>query len=136
MANSTRRGRPLKDAADKIAHKTQLNLTEREYREVMADYDKRTYRTKTAYLRARVLDKSITVRTVNANLETLEQALVSTVEELNRVGVNVNQLAKHLNTYKTPAQKSEVLQLLKLFVKVQALTETIKDTVHEIDDKW
>lgn len=136
MSNSNRKGRPLKAAAEKLTYRTEVNLSRTEYDRVMADHDPSFYPTKTAYLRARVLDKSIKKRAVNDNLERLERALVATNEELNRIGVNINQIAKHLNTYKSAEHKSEVLALLKLFVEAQKSMDKMQDTIHEIHEKW
>ncbi len=63
------------------------------------------YPSKTAYLRARVVDKDIKKRVVNANLERLEHTLVNSNEELNKLGVNINQIARHLNTYRVRSTK-------------------------------
>ena len=136
MSNNTRKGRPLKAAAEKLTHRTEVNLSKTEYDRVMADYDATFYPTKTAYLRARVVDKSVKKRVVNANLERLEKALVDSNEELNRIGVNINQIAKHLNTYKSAAYKNEVVSLLKLFVAAQQTMDKMQTTIHEIHEKW
>ena len=134
--NTSRKGRPLKAAAEKLDCRTEVNLTRSEYNRVMADYDQTVYPTKTSYFRARVVDRSIQKRAINANLEQLEHALVTTNEELIRIGVNINQLTKHLNTYKAAARQSEVLALLKLFVAVQEKTDAIQHTIHEIHEQW
>ena len=131
-----RGGRPLKAPHEKIAKRVLLSFTQAQYDAVMADYDDTIYPATTDYLRARLVDKRIKKRVIHANLERLEHALVASNETLNRLGVNVNQLAKHLNTYKSPALKSEVITLLKLFVKSQETMESMHATIHEIHEKW
>ena len=132
MPTNNRKGKALKTDAEKLTKRLTLNLTEEEERMVMADYDEFVYPRKSMYLRARVLDKKIKKRVVNANLEKLEHTLVESNEVLNRIGVNVNQIAKHLNTYKTPAYKNEVMTLIKLFISAQQTMDLIHDTIHKI----
>ena len=82
------------------------------------------------------MDQSITKRVVHANLASLEGALVESNEELNRIGVNINQIAKHLNTYRSVAIKDEVLMLLNLFIAAQKTMDNMQETLHEIHVKW
>ena len=136
MASKSRKGIPLKKADEKLTQRLRVNLTLGELRQVMADFDPLMYPTKAAYFRARMVDQSITKRVVNANLETLERALVDSNEELNRIGVNINQIAKHLNTYKSVALKDEVLILIKHFVSAQETMNKMQNIIHEIHEKW
>lgn len=102
----------------------------------MEDYDATIYPDKTAYLRARVVDKKIQKKVVNANLEQLEMTLIGSNEELNRIGVNINQIARHLNTYKNAAYRNEILALLKVFIDAQKLMGEMHKTLHQIHLKW
>ncbi len=136
VSKNNRKGRPLKAATEKLTYRTEVNLSKSEYNAVMADYDPIFYPSKTAYLRARVVDKDIKKRVVNANLERLEQALVNSNEELNKLGVNINQIARHLNTYKSAEYKSEVLSLLQLFMSAEKVMYKMQGTIHEIHQKW
>ena len=136
MTSKSRKGKPLKKADEKLTQRLRVNLTPGELRQVMVDFDPLTYPTKAAYFRARMVDQSITKRVVHANLEALEKALVDSNEELNRIGVNINQIAKHLNTYKSVALKDEVLMLIKYFVSAQKTMDKMQNTIHEIHEKW
>ena len=136
MSKNNRKGRPLKAVTEKLTYRTEVNLSKSEYDAVMADHDPTFYPTKTAYLRARVVNKDIKKRVINANLERLELTLVESNEELNRIGVNINQIARHLNTYKSAEYKSEVLALLQLFLSAQKTIDKMQGTIHEIHEKW
>ncbi len=136
VSKNNRKGRPLKAATEKLTYRTEVNLSKSEYDAVMADYDPIFYPSKTAYLRARVVDKDIKKRVVNAILERLEQTLVNSNEELNKLGVNINQIARHLNTYKSAEYKSEVLSLLQLFMSAEKVMYKMQGTIHEIHQKW
>ena len=94
------------------------------------------YPTKSSYYRALVLDKEIKTVVVNENMVRLEEQMVESNEAINRIGVNVNQIAKHLNTFHNPAHKREILQLIKLFVAAEKQMEKLQDTLHEIHTKW
>ncbi len=136
VSKKNRQGRPLKAATEKLTYRTEVNLSKREYEAVMADHDPLFYPTKTAYLRARVVDRAIKTRVVNANLERLEGALVASNEELTDLGVNINQIARHLNTYRSAEYKSELLALLQLFGAAQKVMNKMQGTIHEIHEKW
>ena len=136
MSEQRSRGRPTKPASEKVTHRVRVNLTKQEYDVLMSEFLPVSYRSKTAYFRARLLDQSIEKRTVNANLETLEEALVATTEELHRIGININQIAKYLNTHKREAQNKEVVTLIKLFQEVRAKATSIQKTVHKISQEW
>ena len=136
MSDQRGRGRPTKPTSEKVTHRVRVNLTKHEYDALMSEYLPISYRSKTAYFRARLLDQSIEKRVVNANLESLEEALVATTEELHRIGVNINQIAKYLNTHKKPAENKEVISLIKLFQEVRLKATSIQETVHKMSQEW
>ena len=136
MPRASRKGKPLKAPEEKLTARLRINVTPGEHRRIMASFDPLTYPTKSAYLRARVVEQSITQRVVHANLEQLERALVDSNEELTRIGVNINQIAKHLNTHKSVPLKEEVLMLIKLFVAAEQRMDQMHDIIHEIHEKW
>jgi len=136
MANENRKGRPLKKESDKLNKRIRINLNHEEFKAVMKDFDESEYQSRSQYIRARVLDKEIRTRSVHSNLVQLENALTDSNEELHKIGVNMNQIARHLNTYKSPAHRTEILALLKGFIKMQKTVAVIQDTIHDIHTKW
>jgi hypothetical protein len=136
MATNSRKGRPLKAATEKVSHRIMVNLNRDDYARLMQSYDPAVYPSKAAYYRARMVDQSIQVRQRNSSLDALIPVLVEHNEELRRTGVNLNQVVHHLNTYKAPALKEEVLQLLLAVKESTELQEKTRVILQEINDKW
>jgi hypothetical protein len=136
VATKSRKGRPLKPANERATRRLAVNLNQADYERLMRDYDATIYPKKSMYYRARMIDQAVTVRHRNQSLEDAIPTLVAHNEELRKIGINLNQMVRHLNTYKSPALKSEVLKLLLLVQQSTKIQDESKTILHEINHKW
>jgi hypothetical protein len=136
MSNSSRKGRSLKAATEKVSHRLLVNLKRADYERLMQAYDPAIYPSKSAYYRARLIDRRLQVRTRNSSLDELVPVLVDYAEEVRRIGVNLNQLVHHLNTYQGAARREEVLQLLRAVRESTQVQEKTRGLLQEINEKW
>lgn len=136
MPRTSRKGQPLKPAAEKVAHRVMVNLNQADYDELMKGYDPAVYPTKSMYYRARMVDREVQVRTRNRSLDDAVPVLVEHNEELRRIGVNLNQVVHHLNTYKAPALQREMLRLLVLVKESTVAQEAARNLLQQINEKW
>ena len=136
MPRKSRKGLALKTDAEKVSHRVMVNLNKVDYEELMKGYDAEIYPTKSTYYRARMVDQQVQVRTRNTSLDALVPVLVEHNEELRRIGVNLNQVVHHLNTYKAPALQREILRLLILVKESTEVQEQARKLLQQINDKW
>ena len=136
MEEQSKMGRPAKPQGERVTRRLMVNLIETDYQRVMKGYDASIHPSKAAYYRARMVSQQIEVKTRNASLDDLIPILIEHNEELRRTGVNLNQLVHHLNTYKAPALKGEVLQLLKMIKQAVEVQQKSQSILHEINEKW
>ncbi len=101
-------GRPPIEEEEKRNKKKTICFTEREYEKLKTEAEKTRSRDFNAYLRARILDKKITILTEDKNLGEL-------IFQLAKIGNNINQIAHYLNINKeeNPTLNNEQIQILK-----------------------
>lgn len=101
-------GRPTIEEKEKRNKKKTICFTEREYEKLKTEAEKTRSRDFNAYLRARILDKKITILTEDKNLGEL-------IFQLAKIGNNINQIAHYLNINKeeNPTLNNEQIQILK-----------------------
>lgn len=101
-------GRPPIEEKEKRNKKKTICFTEREYEKLKTEAEKTRSRDFNAYLRARILDKKITILTEDKNLGEL-------IFQLAKIGNNINQIAHYLNINKeeNPTLNNEQIQILK-----------------------
>lgn len=101
-------GRPPIEEKEKRNKKKTICFTEREYEKLKTEAEKTRSKDFNAYLRARILDKKITILTEDKNLSKL-------IFQLARIGTNINQIAHYLNINKeeNPTLNNEQIQILK-----------------------
>ena len=97
-----------------------INLTKAEFERVTADWDPNVYRSRAAYFRARLCDRAIKITTWDRSLDGAYAVLAGHGEGLRKIGVNLNQLAKHFNTTKAAARPGEVARLARWLQKCQS----------------
>lgn len=101
-------GRPPIEEKEKRNKKKTICFTEREYEKLKTEAEKTRSRDFNAYLRARIMNKKITILTEDKNLSKL-------IFQLARIGTNINQIAHYLNINKeeNPTLNNEQIQILK-----------------------
>ena len=109
-----RRGQPLKPPEARRDRRLVVHLTANEHDAVMAMWDKAVYPSRSGYLRARLCEREIRVRTWDQNLEAGLDRLHNHNELLRRIGVNLNQLIRHMNEHKSSAGSEEVVRLAEV----------------------
>ena len=82
-----RRGRPNKDAALVLKHVVHIRFTAAEFVRIAEDYRTAQAPSRSQYLRALCLNRHLRTRTDQ-----------NTIRALSRIGNNLNQIAKHLNS--------------------------------------
>ncbi len=109
------RGRPSKEAKDRrTSHRVMVNLNPADYEKAMAAWDPHVYPSRASYMRARLCAGEIKVRTWDQSLEAGLERLHEHNDLLRRIGVNLNQLVKHMNEHKSGASRAEVAQLARV----------------------
>ena len=91
-------------------------------------------RTKTEYIRARILDEHFRVVTVDKSREDFVRRLTEFTAALNKIGVLYNQAVRAINTYHSPKAAVVMLRklegyaadILRLQERVIALTESFR----------
>ena len=91
-------------------------------------------RTKTEYIRARILDEHFRVVTVDKSREDFIRRLTEFTAALNKIGVLYNQAVRAINTYHSPKAAVVMLRklegyatdILRLQERVIALTESFR----------
>lgn len=136
MAKKSRKGVALKDPAERRTHRLQTYVTLAEKRDLMARFDANSYRSVTEYLRDRLLRGRVTVRTRDASLDEALPVLQAHNEELRSLGVNVNQVVRHLNTYRTAASPAEARALTEALTRVAECVTESQNLLHEIHERW
>lgn len=98
-----------------------LRLTPSEKKAIIAEYNATKYPNRATFIRAKLLEKVIFKR--KEKVLDAEIAAGKLVNELNKLGNNVNQIAKALNTYKDGKMSKEELLVLattaKLLLKIK-----------------
>ena len=107
-----------------------IRLTPSEKRAIIAEYKTTKYPNRASFIRTKLLEKVKFKR--KEKVLDAEIAAGKLVTELNRLGNNVNQIAKALNTYKDGKMSKEQLFILantaKLLLKIkQILTGETED---------
>lgn len=107
-----------------------IRLTPSEKRTIIAEYEATKYPNRAAYIRAKLLEK--TKFKYKEKVLDAEIAAGKLVTELNRLGNNINQIAKVLNTYKDGKMRKEELLIIaataKLLLQIkQILTRETAD---------
>ncbi|MEM1118974.1 MAG: plasmid mobilization relaxosome protein MobC [Bacteroidota bacterium] len=93
-----------------------IRLTPSEKKAIIAEYKATKYPNRAAYIRAKLLEKT-TFRYKEKVLDA-EIAAGKLVTELNRLGNNINQIAKVLNTYKDGKMRQEELMTIATTAKL------------------
>lgn len=93
-----------------------IRLTPSEKKAIIAEYKATKYPNRATFIRAKLLEKN-TFRRKEKELDA-EIAAGKLVTELNRVGNNINQIAKVLNTYKDGKMSRDQLLVLVSAVKL------------------
>lgn len=100
-------GRPPIEEKEKRNKKKTICFTEREYEKLKTEAEKTRSKDFNAYLRARILDKKITILTEDKNLSKL-------LFQLAKIGNNINQIAHFFNIKKeeNPSMNNEQIIIL------------------------
>jgi len=117
-----------KQKENRTSYIPRIRLTTSEKRKVMAEYEKTFHSSLAAYVREKLLSGKITAF-YKKKIETLQE-LGRFRTDLVRIGNNVNQIAKTLNTYKTGEMTKEdvavLVKLLELLKKIFATLDKIR----------
>lgn len=103
-----------------------IRLTPSEKKEILAEYETAKYPSRAAFVRAKLLEKT-TLR-YNEKVLDAEIAAGKLVTELNRLGNNINQIAKELNRKKDGKIEQEALLIIaataKLLLQIKQILNT------------
>lgn len=125
-------GRPVKNEETKRADFLKIRLTESEKKKLKILYDKTPYPSLSAFVRAKIFDsrffsfykpespqKLSVLKLQNNRLEELRK-------EIAKIGNNINQIAKQVNSQKF-AYKQQIEVVQKELQKIYSLLSTIKN---------
>lgn len=136
MPQKSRRGIPLKKAEDRMTRRLQVQVTEAEYARLMTTYDPEIYPSKAAYYRARMVAGEVTVTTRDGSLDRFMPLLGELRDHLSRIGGNINQVVRHMNTYKRPASDPELVALVKLLRANAEIMQAGNRLLHGLGERW
>lgn len=100
----------------RTARLPEIRLTPSEKRAVMDEYKTAHYPNRASFIRAKILDKTYSV--YKEKEYEAEIAAGKLMTELNRLGNNINQIAKALNSHKDKKLKKEELLLIGATAKL------------------
>lgn len=112
-----------------------LRLTPSEKKQIIAEYEVSKYPNRATFIRAKLLEKVIFKR--KEKVLDAEIAAGKLVNELNKLGNNVNQIAKVLNTYKDGKMSRDQLLVLVSTVKLLSKIKNILtgETANDSENK-
>jgi len=104
-----------------------IRLTPTEKKAIIKEYAAAHYPSKSSFIRAKILDTKYSE--YRKKQFEAEIAAGNMITELNRLGNNINQIAKAMNTYKDGKIRKEELQILAINAKLLELfkVETLKN---------
>jgi len=100
----------------RTARLSEIRLTPAEKNAIMDEYAAAHYPSKSSFIRAKLLDTKYSE--YRKKQFEAEIAAGNMITELNRLGNNINQIAKAMNTYKDGKIRKEELQILAINAKL------------------
>jgi hypothetical protein len=126
-----RGGRPIK--ADLAKNCVMVRFTDQEYARFLSMYDESGVYAKSVFIKARVFNESF--RVIKHDQGTMEYVakLTTLYSQFRSIGVNYNQVVKHLNThYSERAALSMLYKLEKITMELVATNEKIIALTEEL----
>ncbi len=112
-----------------------LNMSE--YEQLLSNMRSLDYLSKTKYIRACVLNKRHTIKTVKMTDRAIRNQINEISAKLSKIGTNYNQVVKHINTLATAKKKNGDPVINTMFLTyqlnhIEKMTIEIRDIMKEI----
>lgn len=121
----------------RLSRRLTTHVNERKYQQLQGLLDKNGKIDMSTLLRNILENRQIKIYVHDETLDLWLEELARLRGEIRAIGVNINQITRHFNTYPEPIRKASYAKMaFDEHLKVQPLIEAIWEIVKKMSDKW
>jgi len=121
----------------RLSRRLTTHVNERKYQQLQGLLEKNGNMDMSTLLRNILENRHVKIYVHDETLDLWLEELARLRGEIRYIGVNINQITRHFNTYPEPIRKATFAKLaFEEYQKVQPRIEAIWEIVKKISDKW